>query len=83
MDIIITNHAVERYQERVENVPRAEVKRRLTSRAVAAAVSFGAPVVKLATGHRVVIVENRVVTVHPPCSNPNIDRRVHIRHRGA
>ena len=55
-----------RYQERVANVSDAEAVAILTSPAVTLAASFGARFVRLASNHRIVIVDNSVVTILPP-----------------
>jgi hypothetical protein len=61
----ITHHAVERYQERVANLPDAAVRAALASPAVHTAAAIGAPFVKLATGQRIVLRGSRVITVLP------------------
>jgi hypothetical protein len=63
MMLRITAHAVERYQERVELVDEAIVRRRLSTRAFAIAETFGARLVILPTGHRAVIEDGSIVTV--------------------
>lgn len=64
-EVFLTRHAIQRYRERVADVPACEVWRALDSRAVRAAIDFGARFVRLAGGQRVVLEENRVVTVLP------------------
>lgn len=64
-ELYVTCHAIERYQERVENVPAAEITRRLNAPVFQSAADFGAPYVKLSGGQRVVIVERRIITVLP------------------
>lgn len=61
----VTLHAVERYQQRVANVSDAEARAALSCRNFQLAADFGAPFVRLGTGHRVVIEQHRVVTVLP------------------
>ena len=61
----ITGHAIERYQDRVENLPEAEIKARLCTPLMEAAARFGDCKVKLPTGHRAVIVAGAIVTVTP------------------
>lgn len=68
----ITGHAIMRFQERVQNLPEAEVRTLLSCRAVQAAIAFGCEHVRLATGHRLVIDNGAVVTVLP--SNPKNKR---------
>lgn len=64
-DVFLTRHAIQRYRERVADVPACEIWRALDSRAVRCAIEIGARFVKLAGGQRVVLEENRVVTVLP------------------
>lgn len=71
----ITEHAIERYQERVANVSEADARIALSSPAVTTAADFGAPYVKLGTGQRIVIEGGRVITVLP--SDMTIGRMAH------
>lgn len=64
-EVYLTRHAIQRYRERVADVPPAEVWRALDIPAVRLAIEFGARFVKLAGGQRVVIQENRIVTILP------------------
>lgn len=66
----ITQHAIERFQERVENLPDDAVVDRLRCPAVLKAAAFGAPIVRLATGHRIVLQNGSVVTVLPAHAKP-------------
>lgn len=64
----ITGHAIERFAERVANIPEAEIIRELDTPAIHAAIAFAKQrecFVKLTTGHRAVICEGKVVTVNP------------------
>lgn len=65
----ITRHAVERYQERVEPVEEEQAEAALMSRAVRAAMVFAGSTaqcfVRLATGQRIVVREDTVITVLP------------------
>lgn len=63
--LYVTRHAIQRYRERVADVPAAEIWRAFDSRAVRVAIDFGARFVRLAGGQRVVLEENRVVTILP------------------
>lgn len=63
--MIISAHAVQRYQERVANVTEGEARAALNSPAVNLAANFGAPFVRIATGQRIVIENHVVVTVLP------------------
>lgn len=65
----ITDNAVDRWLERVEpHATRTEAAAHIAShaRAIRAAAAFGAHIVRLATGHRLILAEGepRVVTVH-------------------
>jgi hypothetical protein len=60
----VTAHAIERYRERVENVPTDEIHRRLSGRAFDIASSIGADVI-LPTGHRAVIRSGLIITILP------------------
>lgn len=64
-ELFVTPHAIERYQERVADVPAIEVHRRLNSPTLLVAAEFGARYVKLGGGQRVVIKEWRIVTILP------------------
>ena len=71
--IHVTHHAVERYQERVRNLPADQVRELIrANRAVqlfmsplTLSLSKGAPFVRLGTGQRLVLTEGRVITVLP------------------
>ncbi|NBC37349.1 hypothetical protein GTZ99_12390 [Novosphingobium sp. FSY-8] len=67
----ITRHAIQRYIERVEAVHPVRAMRALRSPAIASAMTFGAPIVKLGTGQRVVIRAGAVVTVLPSDMSPH------------
>jgi len=59
----VTRHAIERYQERVSNIPDDAVRVILSGAMIQKASDFGAPYVRLPTGQRVVIEKAHVVTV--------------------
>ncbi|QVJ07680.1 hypothetical protein L7H23_01160 [Sphingopyxis sp. BSN-002] len=61
----ITLHAIERYQQRVDDVPAAIVVQRLCGPAFDAADQLGSASVILPTGHRVIVHDHAVVTVLP------------------
>lgn len=71
----VTHHAVERYRERVAALDDAAIRRRLTCPAVRAAIAFGAPYVRLATGHRVALAGDRIVTVLPKAHDAGCCRK--------
>jgi len=74
-EIFLTRHAIQRYRERVADVPAGEVWRALDCAAVRVAIDFGARFVRLAGGQRVVLVENRVVTILPRDHHSSLLRR--------
>lgn len=65
MGLHVTAHAIERYQQRVADVTPAEARAALSTPAFVKAAEIGACAVKLSTGHRAVIENGCVVTVHP------------------
>ena len=65
-DLLVTDHAVERYQQRVRPCTADEARTALSTPAVHAAALFGATFVRLATGHRIAIKGYVVMTVLPP-----------------
>ena len=73
-DLLVTDHAVERYQERVANCTADQARQALSSPAVRAAAKFGAMFVRLATGHRIALRGHVVLTVLPP---EHFKRQVH------
>lgn len=76
MAVHITAHAIQRFRERVADLPEAEVRERLRSPFITAAADFGAHVVRLGTGQRIVIGEHCVVTVLPAENYRRTIRRV-------
>lgn len=69
--LVITDHAIDRYCERVSPVTRDEARRLLSTPAVQLAASFGAEYVKLGSGQRIVIDNMMVVTVLPANTRQN------------
>jgi hypothetical protein len=63
----VTRHAVERYQERVEAVTKAQARARIRSSATAVhqAAAFGATVVRMGDGAKLILEGTTVVTVLP------------------
>jgi hypothetical protein len=70
----VSAHAAQRYIERVANVSLAEARAALASPAVVTACTFGAPFVRLASGHRIVIRGIDVVTVLEPAARGALGR---------
>ena len=78
--VTVSRHAMDRYRERVADLSDAEIFARLSSPTVELAAEFGAPFVKLPTGHRVLIREGTVVTILDGtggrgCLDPHNNRR--------
>ena len=63
--IKITAHAISRYRERVAPVDYDKAHAALSCRAVHIAAAFGAKFVRIATGQRIVLEGDTVVTVMP------------------
>lgn len=63
--MLITTHALQRYAERVRPCTEDEARAALSCRGIIAAIEFGAGLVKLGTGQRVIIRGQTVVTVIP------------------
>lgn len=63
--VTVSAHAISRYRERVSPVDYDAALAALSTRAIEAAADFGAHIVRLAGGQRVVIEEQTVVTVLP------------------
>lgn len=63
--MIITQHAIERFQQRVRPCSDEEARSCLSCRGIITAIEFGARLVKLGTGQRVILRGQTVVTVIP------------------
>lgn len=64
--VTVSRHAMNRYRERVADLPDCEIFARLSGPTFELAAELGAPMVKLPTGHHAVLRETTVVTVLPP-----------------
>lgn len=64
-DLKITPHAIQRYRQRVKDIPEAEIVAQLSTRAFEAAKDFARCAVILPTGHRAVMRWGAVITVLP------------------
>jgi hypothetical protein len=64
-EVFLTRHAIQRYRERVADVPAADIWAALDCPAVRVAIDFGARFVRLGGGQRLVLEENCVVTILP------------------
>lgn len=70
--VAITHHAIDRYRQRVADLPERSIRRVLAGRTVQLAVAIGGPFVRLPTGQRVVLQGDVVVTVLP------VDQELHL-----
>lgn len=74
--LVITDHAVLRYQQRVASLTDALARAALDSPAVRTAAAFGAPFVRLSTGQRIVLRGSTIITVLPTYTAlGSLDRR--------
>lgn len=64
-EAFLTRRAIERYRECVADVPLPMIRQAIDCPAVRVAIEFGARFVRLGGGQRVVLEENRVVTILP------------------
>lgn len=68
--MIVTHHAIVRFQQRVANVSHEVARSILSSPVIQKAAQFGAHYVRLGTGQRVVIDQGKVITVLPADHRP-------------
>lgn len=78
MDLTVSLHAIQRYQERVENLPDETVRQILSSPHIKAAAAFGAKFIRIASGHRIAIADMTVTTILPPDNYRRQIRRVGV-----
>jgi hypothetical protein len=72
---------MDRYREHVADLPDSQIHAALSGPAFELAVEFGAPFVKLPTGHHAVIRSASVVTVlEPDCCRLLFDRAANPQH---
>lgn len=64
-ELFVTDHAIQRYRERVRDLPDVEIRCALSTRAFVKAADLGRCAVILPTGHRAVMRAGAVVTVLP------------------
>lgn len=81
-EVFLTRHAIQRYRERVADVPAAAIWAALDTPAVRIAIDFGARFVRLSGGQRIVLEQNRIVTILPRDRSPSalsrrFDRNLH------
>lgn len=63
--LIVSLHAIQRFQERVASVSDGEAVAALSGRAFKAVNDFGCGAVILPSGHRAIIADGTVITVLP------------------
>ena len=76
-DLTITHHAFDRYRQRLARIPQDEIEQHLNQPIFQIAADFGAPYVRLPSGHRVVIKNHAVITILPPDFQPGRMGRKH------
>lgn len=75
----VTAHAIDRYRERIADLPDSEIIANLDTPAIRAAAEFGCECrVRLPTGHRIVVKDHTIVTVTPA----PLVRRCRVRRGG-
>lgn len=73
--VTVSRHAMDRYRERVADLPDCEIFAALSGPTFELAAELGAPLVKLPTGQHAVLREDTVVTVLPADASVNaLDR---------
>ena len=80
---IITEHAILRYQERVEQVPEGEVKCALDTDGLRKAIAAGCGCHELDSGHKAILAGRRIVTILEPGMRPKKTRARRARRRVA
>lgn len=62
---IISAHAIERYQQRVRPCSDDEAREAMSTPFIRAAVAFGAHLIRLGSGHRLIIRNGAIITITP------------------
>lgn len=65
MTMIITDHACQRYAERVRPCTQDEARTAMSSAFIQTAIAFGARIIRLGGGQRLIIRNKVIVTVVP------------------
>lgn len=63
--LTITGHAIERFQERVYPCTDNEARLALSTDRIRAAIAFGARIIRLGGGQRLIIRDDTIITVTP------------------
>jgi hypothetical protein len=74
--IIGSQHAIQRYRERVENLPDEQIIAALSGTIFKLSAAINSPFVKLPSGHRAVIRQNTVITVLQPMTSTSSFHRL-------
>lgn len=61
-ELTVTRHALDRYRERVDDLPDREIHARLTTAPYQIAAEIG---VRFGAGQRAVIIDHKVITILP------------------
>ena len=64
--IHVTAHAIDRFRERIADLPDETIRAMLSSPVIARAAAFGANWVRIAGGHRICLRGHTVTTILPP-----------------
>lgn len=65
MGLTVTQHAIDRYRERVKDMPDDRIRSALSGRAFDAAETVGRCSIILPTGHRAIIRNATIITILP------------------
>ena len=83
MSPVVTEHAIQRYQERVEQVPEDAVKCALDTDGMRRAIAGGCDCHDLESGHKAILAGRRVVTILEPGMRPKKKRTRRSKQRAA
>lgn len=64
--IHVTAHAIDRFRERIADLPEETIRAMLSTKAIRQAAQFGANWVRIAGGHRICLRGHTVTTILPP-----------------
>ncbi|MGE8143067.1 hypothetical protein ACQKOE_13915 [Novosphingobium sp. NPDC080210] len=64
--IHVSQHALDRYRERIANLSDDEIRAALITPAVMTAAAIGARFVRIASGHRIALADYTITTILPP-----------------
>lgn len=81
MSLVVTDHAILRYQDRIDPLSEDEVKRALDTEGMREAVAEGCDYHTLPSGHKAIIAGQRIVTILEPDMRPKKTRAHRNRKR--